>query len=193
MRFNVPANVRVLDYLERCGIDLPTFCNGSGICGRCRIQLIEGELPVTPSDRSFLSTQQLADGLRLACCAVTRTPVVLDVPSFPKRRDTNSTDRGTVKPHRYGLVLCSHTAALCDLTAVTVVGICTSAEPVRELPNRYPDAAGGLVRCLCFGETGDLDIPALPCVTVILPHPDVSEEETVEVGILKLFAERNQY
>ena len=48
------------------------------------------------------------------------------------------------------------------------------------------------MRCLCFGETGDLDIPALPCMTVKLPHPDISEEETVEVGILKLFAERNE-
>ena len=193
MRFNIPANVRVLDYLERCGIDLPTFCNGSGICGRCRIQLIEGELPITPSDQSFLSGQQLENGMRLACCAVTHAPVVLDVPSPPKRPDSNSTGHGMLKPHRYGLVLCNHTAALCDLTAVTVTGICTSVEPVRELLNRYPDAAGGLVRCLCFGETGDIDIAALPCVIEKSPFPDASEEEAVEAGIMKLFTERDQY
>ncbi len=187
MRFNVPANVRVLDYLERCNIDLPSFCNGGGVCGRCRVQLIEGELSVTASDQSFLSSQQIGDGWRLACCAVTNTPVVIDVPEVLR---TKTPDRVKPEPHQYGLVLCGHTAALCDLTVVTVTGLCTGDDPVCELLERYPDAAGGLERCLCIGET---DITTIPCKVTSLPQTNVSEEEAVEAGIMKLFSERNQH
>ena len=193
MRINIPANVRVLDYLERCGIDLPAFCNGSGVCGRCRIQLIEGKLPITPSDRSFLNSQQISDGWRLACCAVTQTPVVIDE-SGAVNRNAKTADRAVREQHRYGLVLCGHTAALCDLTVVTVTGICTGERSVHELLERYPDAVGGVERCLYIGEDSDTVTTLIPsCEIMRLPHStNVTEEEAVEAGIMKLFAERDQ-
>lgn len=191
MRITIPAHVRVLDYLERRGVTLPTFCDGNGVCGRCRIRVAEGGLPVTPSDRAFLNGRQLGEGWRLACCAETLTPVVIETAlperSAPKPLHTQAADRAANQQHRYGLVLCGKTAALCDLTAVTVTGLCTGEDPVRELLARFPDAPGGLERCLCFGEA---EIPALPCEVTRLPHPGTSETEAAETGILLLFAER---
>lgn len=42
-------------------------CNGKGICGKCRIRVVEGEAAVSEEDRSFFTEQELAQGYRLAC------------------------------------------------------------------------------------------------------------------------------
>lgn len=48
-------------------IPIETACNGKGICGKCRVRIVQGYVPVTEEDRSFFSAQELADGYRLAC------------------------------------------------------------------------------------------------------------------------------
>ena len=80
-----PAGVNLLDYLGRNGIELPAFCDGNGVCGRCRIRVTEGTLPVTQSDTSFLSSEMLRQGWRLACRAITAEPVTVEVeiPEIP--------------------------------------------------------------------------------------------------------------
>lgn len=50
------------------GIQSP--CGGRGACGKCRVQVMEGQLPVTAQDEKIFSTEELAAGWRLACCAV---------------------------------------------------------------------------------------------------------------------------
>lgn len=45
-------------------------CGGKGICGKCKIKVLEGELPVTPEDEKIFTKEQLEDGYRLACMAV---------------------------------------------------------------------------------------------------------------------------
>ena len=176
----VPEGVQILDYLTRLGILLPSFCDGSGVCGRCRIRITEGMLPVTPSDRSFLSEQALAGGWRLACCAVAGSPVRVeaDVPDLPPRRQIRNA------PHRFGIAVCQDAAALVDLTAVTVVQHCKGS--VTDLLARFPDAAAGLETVIVMGEAC---LPPLPCPVRSLPQPEgTSPAEAVETGILAMFA-----
>jgi len=44
-------------------------CGGNGTCGKCKIEILSGSLPITPADRRLLSEQELAAGIRLACQA----------------------------------------------------------------------------------------------------------------------------
>lgn len=44
-------------------------CGGHGTCGKCRIQLLEGELEVTAADKETLSKEELSQGYRLSCRA----------------------------------------------------------------------------------------------------------------------------
>lgn len=60
----------IMNALLRQGIYVSAVCGGRGTCGKCRIQVVEGELPVTPSDRKKLKEEELAAGYRLACRAV---------------------------------------------------------------------------------------------------------------------------
>lgn len=45
-------------------------CGGKGICGKCRMQVLEGTFKITPEDEKFFKKEELAKGLRLACKAV---------------------------------------------------------------------------------------------------------------------------
>lgn len=64
------AENTLLDAARSLGVDLTGICGGHGSCGRCKVQLIAGELtPVTPTESVRLSPAELAQGYRLACLA----------------------------------------------------------------------------------------------------------------------------
>ncbi|MDR2633260.1 MAG: ASKHA domain-containing protein [Treponema sp.] len=68
---DLPAEpgLSLLQTLQDGGIYLPALCGGEGRCGKCRIRVSRGELPVTAADRHCLSQAQLDAGYRLACAA----------------------------------------------------------------------------------------------------------------------------
>lgn len=44
-------------------------CGGKGVCGKCKVR-VRGDLsPLTPQEQRLLTTLEIADGIRLACCA----------------------------------------------------------------------------------------------------------------------------
>jgi uncharacterized 2Fe-2S/4Fe-4S cluster protein (DUF4445 family) len=62
------AGDSLLGCARHLGVDLVNLCGGNGSCGRCVVQIIEGDVsePV-PGEGRFLSAKQLAAGYRLAC------------------------------------------------------------------------------------------------------------------------------
>jgi uncharacterized 2Fe-2S/4Fe-4S cluster protein (DUF4445 family) len=69
-RGTCPDDGSLLDAARRLGVDLASVCGGSGTCGRCRVQLVTGELtPTLPAELEKLSSAELAQGYRLACLA----------------------------------------------------------------------------------------------------------------------------
>ena len=59
----------LIDTLREHGVRIDAPCGGSGRCGKCRVRVMSGELPVTAEDRTFLSEREIASGVRLACTA----------------------------------------------------------------------------------------------------------------------------
>lgn len=57
------------------GIQSP--CGGKGTCGKCRIQVLEGSLPVKREDERFFTEEELAAGWRLACQAIPQEDLVI--------------------------------------------------------------------------------------------------------------------
>lgn len=45
-------------------------CNGNGTCGKCKVKVVTGKLPVTEADRRIVSEEELEQGIRLACKAI---------------------------------------------------------------------------------------------------------------------------
>jgi ferredoxin len=70
-----PGRVTLLEAAEDAGLDLPFECR-SGICGRCKVKLLEGEVTMAAEDA--LSKNEKLEGLVLSCQARPRTNVVVD-------------------------------------------------------------------------------------------------------------------
>lgn len=59
----------ILETLRENGIYISALCSGRGTCGKCRIQVAEGEITVSEEDRRFFTPEELEKGFRLACAA----------------------------------------------------------------------------------------------------------------------------
>jgi len=83
----------VLDAARRLGVDLDSVCGGRGICGRCQIEVSEGEhakhgiasaanhlTPAGELEHRYGAERGLAEGRRLGCTAAIAGDLVIDVP-----------------------------------------------------------------------------------------------------------------
>lgn len=59
----------LLEAMVRNGIFVSAVCGGNGKCGKCSIQVLEGELEITAADREVFGQEELAAGFRLSCRA----------------------------------------------------------------------------------------------------------------------------
>lgn len=70
VKFECKENETVLEAMAREGIHVNAACGGRGVCKKCRVQVLTGELPVTTSDQLAFSKEELTDGWRLSCTAI---------------------------------------------------------------------------------------------------------------------------
>lgn len=57
----------LMDTLIRAGIYISAFCGGNGRCGKCKVQVLEGDAPISSEDRNFFTEEELKSGWRLSC------------------------------------------------------------------------------------------------------------------------------
>jgi uncharacterized 2Fe-2S/4Fe-4S cluster protein (DUF4445 family) len=83
----------VLEAARRLGVDLDSVCGGRGICGRCQVEVSEGEhakhgivssathlTPAGELEARYAAERGLGEGRRLACTACVAGDLVVDVP-----------------------------------------------------------------------------------------------------------------
>ena len=83
----------VLEAARRLGVDLDSVCGGRGICGRCQVEVAEGEhakhgiasspahlTPAGELEARYAAERGLAEGRRLGCTACVAGDLVVDVP-----------------------------------------------------------------------------------------------------------------
>jgi len=76
---DVPAGSTLLEAAQTAGAFVTSICGGDGICGKCRVIVMEGEVDAEPT--TLLTRDEIRRGYALAC----RTRVVEDVTvSIPK-------------------------------------------------------------------------------------------------------------
>ena len=87
----VPTNTLLADAALQAGIDIGQPCGGQGRCGRCAVQVTEGQVRRRSTLR--LSDVDLADGYALACQTVVEGDVSVFVPPQEKIERRLTTDR----------------------------------------------------------------------------------------------------
>lgn len=62
------------------------FCNGKGVCGKCRVQLTGGCIPpVSDTEKSLLKDEEIRKGIRLACLVVPENDLQVMLPEREKK------------------------------------------------------------------------------------------------------------
>ena len=76
------AEQSLLEAARQLSVDLVSICGGMGSCGRCKVQIVTGQVsPITPDEKNNLPPHELEQGYRLACQTFPRSDVKLHVPS----------------------------------------------------------------------------------------------------------------
>ncbi len=78
----VPEGTTLFNAAHWIGLPIESTCGGRGTCGKCRVQVLAGEVGITPADRRHLSEEELAAGWRLACESVLEGDVECFVPAL---------------------------------------------------------------------------------------------------------------
>ena len=87
MEFKIKNNGKSVweNFIEQ-NLNVPSFCGGRGSCGKCKILVTEGLLPVTAEDKKVFSKQQLEQGYRLACRAYPESEITIKTVFLEKRQ-----------------------------------------------------------------------------------------------------------
>jgi len=93
-RGRFPRSTPILNAARTLGVDIDSVCGGRAICGRCQIEVAEGEFAkhgirsstasvtaVGEAEQRFDARRGMATGRRLSCQALLEDDVVIDVPS----------------------------------------------------------------------------------------------------------------
>jgi uncharacterized 2Fe-2S/4Fe-4S cluster protein (DUF4445 family) len=78
--FEVKGGETLLEALRRHGVPVTAGCGGLGLCGLCRVKILQGELSPPSTREAELLGQQLEKGWRLACQAKVLGDAKVEIP-----------------------------------------------------------------------------------------------------------------
>jgi uncharacterized 2Fe-2S/4Fe-4S cluster protein (DUF4445 family) len=81
----VPSGTPIFDAASWNGVAIDSTCGGHGTCKKCRIRVLEGDVPLSAVDPRAFSPDELRDGWRLACRAPAVSDLVVEVPPLQTR------------------------------------------------------------------------------------------------------------
>ncbi len=77
---SAPAGLSLMEVASRAGIHINASCGGEGVCGRCRVELLSGQLRSESGPGTFFTTEEYAKGFRLACQCFVEGPAEINIP-----------------------------------------------------------------------------------------------------------------
>jgi uncharacterized 2Fe-2S/4Fe-4S cluster protein (DUF4445 family) len=100
----------ILEQAREIGIEIGSVCGGKGLCGKCKVIVIEGEdalSPLSDVERDRITDDEIERGYRLACQAKIVGDVVVEIPeeSAPRILIEGSETPTRLDPMVKGLVV----------------------------------------------------------------------------------------
>jgi Na+-transporting NADH:ubiquinone oxidoreductase subunit F len=80
--FTVEGGANLLTYLIENNIEISSSCGGKGSCGYCKVQVKEGGGPILPTEEIFMSRQEKANNMRLACQVKVKNDIEIAIPDY---------------------------------------------------------------------------------------------------------------
>jgi len=94
----------VLEAATEAGLTVDAPCGGRGVCGKCRVQIVQGDLPESAEQKERIGAELYEQGYRLACQTRITSDMTIVVPResrlFEQKILTEGADRATaVQPN----------------------------------------------------------------------------------------------
>ncbi len=121
----------LLPCLLAAGVFVDNPCNGTGICGKCKVRILKGVCsPMSETERNLLDKEETENGVRLAC--MTKAEGDIELVTLQTERQGKVLTKGfipdfqrDVYDHGYGIVI--------DIGTTTVVAVLIRMSDGREL------------------------------------------------------------
>ena len=121
VKTQVPGGQTLLQAAREAGVDIDAPCSGNGLCGKCRVKLLEGMLDGGRGRQ--LTPEEIQAGIRLACESYIISDAVIEVPE-------------TAGSFRYGIVTADFSARK-DLAIFNTVSESLQQEGIAKLNNGF--------------------------------------------------------
>lgn len=77
IEFEYKSDISLLEAIGKQGVYLAATCGQRGTCGKCKVQLVAGELSISGADQKKFTELELNQGYRLACKAYPKENCVI--------------------------------------------------------------------------------------------------------------------
>ena len=139
----------LIDVLHDYGVEFP--CGGKGICGKCKVILLKGEISLSDFHRGRLEKLNLDKGWRLACLSVCDSDIELEVGQFNTIIQADETEFDFTPQKGLGVAIDLGTTTLVcqllDLTNGKILAVETALNPQKkygsDLISRLESALAG--------------------------------------------------
>ncbi len=91
----VEDGTTLLQAAEEAGIRLNTLCGGEGLCGECRLQVVDGKAQADKNAIGFFSKDELQKGFVLACQTRVEDDLQVNVPAKSRAGEEHIITEGT--------------------------------------------------------------------------------------------------
>ncbi len=78
--FTVRGGSALLGTLAGQNLFVPSACGGRGSCGACKVRVLTDVGPVLPTETPYLTTQELANNMRLSCQIKLKKDIAIELP-----------------------------------------------------------------------------------------------------------------
>jgi Na+-transporting NADH:ubiquinone oxidoreductase subunit F len=80
--FSVKGGGTLMSALVDNKVEISSSCGGRGTCGYCKCRVVEGGGEILPTEEIFMSRQEKADHMRLACQVKIKRDITIIIPDF---------------------------------------------------------------------------------------------------------------
>lgn len=82
----------LLEILLENEIFVDNPCNGKGLCGKCKIRLLEGKLPaISETEEKLLKREEINSGVRLSCLVVPKEDISIELLQKERKHEVLTT------------------------------------------------------------------------------------------------------
>lgn len=86
LRIEVHKGETILEAIGRSGVKLPSICGGKGLCGKCVVRVLKGDVSSPSSQELKLLGEKIRMGFRLACQTKILGDVEVEIPRESLKR-----------------------------------------------------------------------------------------------------------